>query len=58
METFDEVLGLDVLKAHAEELDGLMVIKRGIRFSVQPVDKEALPARAEAREGEDEGPLS
>lgn len=39
VETFAEVLGLDVLKAHADELDGLMVIKRGIRFSVQPVDK-------------------
>lgn len=39
VETFDEVLGLDVLKAHADELDGLMVIKRGIRFSVQPVQK-------------------
>lgn len=38
VETFDEVLGLDVLKSHADELDGLMVIKRGIRFSVQPVD--------------------
>ena len=39
VETFDEVLGLPTLKAHAEELDGMMVIQRGIRFSVQPVDK-------------------
>ena len=39
VEKFDEVLGLDVLKEHAEALDGMMVIKRGIRFSVQPVDK-------------------
>lgn len=40
VETFDDVLGLDVLKAHADELDGMMVIKRGIRFSVQPVDEK------------------
>ena len=40
VETFDEVLGLNVLKEHADELDGMMVIKRGIRFSVQPVEKK------------------
>ena len=39
VETFDEVLPLATLKAHAEALDGLMVIRRGIRFSVQPVDR-------------------
>ncbi|MGE0784094.1 MAG: EVE domain-containing protein [Sandaracinaceae bacterium] len=38
VETFDPLVSLETLKAHAEELDGLMVIKRGIRFSVQPVD--------------------
>ncbi|MEQ8458590.1 MAG: EVE domain-containing protein [Sandaracinaceae bacterium] len=40
VEKFDEVLGLDVLKEHADALEGMMVIKRGIRFSVQPVEKE------------------
>ena len=40
VETFDEVLGLPVLKEHADELEGMMVIKRGIRFSVQPVEKK------------------
>lgn len=40
VEKFDAVLGLDVLKEHAEDLEGMMVIKRGIRFSVQPVEKE------------------
>ena len=40
MEKFDAVLGLDVLKEHADDLEGMMVIKRGIRFSVQPVEKE------------------
>ncbi|MGF1469406.1 MAG: EVE domain-containing protein [Sandaracinaceae bacterium] len=39
VERFDEPVGLPVLKAHAAELDGLMVIKKGIRFSVQPVEK-------------------
>jgi predicted RNA-binding protein with PUA-like domain len=39
VETFDELLPLEVLKEHADELDGMMVIKRGIRFSVQPVEK-------------------
>ena len=39
VETFDEILPLEVLKAHADALDGMMVIKRGIRFSVQPVSK-------------------
>ncbi|MCA9607672.1 MAG: EVE domain-containing protein [Myxococcales bacterium] len=38
VETFDALVSLDELKSHADELDGLMVIKRGIRFSVQPVD--------------------
>ncbi|GAB5542745.1 MAG: EVE domain-containing protein [Sandaracinaceae bacterium] len=40
VEKFDAVLGLDVLKEHADDLEGMMVIKRGIRFSVQPVEKE------------------
>ncbi|MEQ9082009.1 MAG: EVE domain-containing protein [Sandaracinaceae bacterium] len=40
VEKFDAVLGLDVLKEHADALEGMMVIKRGIRFSVQPVEKE------------------
>jgi len=39
VETFDSLLGLDVLKDHADELEGLMAIQRGVRFSVQPVDK-------------------
>lgn len=39
VETFEAILGLDVLKANAEELDGMMAIKRGVRFSVQPVSK-------------------
>lgn len=38
VETFGEVVSLDTLKANARALDGMMVIKRGVRFSVQPVD--------------------
>ncbi len=39
VERFANVLSLETLKAHAKELDGMMVLKRGVRFSVQPVDK-------------------
>ncbi len=38
VETFRELISLDTLKAHADALEGMMLIKRGIRFSVQPVD--------------------
>lgn len=44
VETFDAVVSLDDLKSRADELDGLMVIKRGIRFSVQPVDPKHFAA--------------
>ncbi len=36
---FKQIVSLDELKNH-EELDGLMVIKRGQRLSIQPVDPE------------------
>jgi predicted RNA-binding protein with PUA-like domain len=39
VERFGSIVTLETLKAHAGELDGMMVIKRGVRFSVQPVDK-------------------
>lgn len=39
VETFSTLLSLDELKSHADRLDGMLVIRRGIRFSVQPVDK-------------------
>lgn len=38
VERFDEPVSLDTLKANADALDGMMVIKRGVRFSVQPVE--------------------
>ena len=38
IEQFDEVLPLSALKSDAR-LDGMMVIKRGMRLSVQPVTK-------------------
>jgi predicted RNA-binding protein with PUA-like domain len=38
VERFDEPVSLDTLKANAKSLDGMMVIKRGVRFSVQPVE--------------------
>jgi predicted RNA-binding protein with PUA-like domain len=40
VERFDEPVSLDTLKANADALDGMMVIKRGVRFSVQPVERE------------------
>ncbi len=39
VETFDALLPLDALKAEADAFEGLMVIQRGVRFSVQPVAK-------------------
>jgi predicted RNA-binding protein with PUA-like domain len=39
VERFAEIVTLEALKADAKALDGMMVIKRGVRFSVQPVDK-------------------
>lgn len=38
VERFDEPVSLETLKANADTLEGMMVIKRGVRFSVQPVD--------------------
>ncbi len=38
VETFADIVPLSRLKADAK-LDGMMVIKRGMRLSVQPVDK-------------------
>ncbi len=40
VETFADVVSLDTLKENASALDGMMVIKRGVRFSVQPVDEK------------------
>jgi predicted RNA-binding protein with PUA-like domain len=39
VEKIDPIVSLDTLKANAGPLDGMMAIKRGVRFSVQPVDK-------------------
>src|SRR5690606_13075086 len=39
VETFDELVPLDALKAE-KALEGMMVVQRGVRFSVQPVDKK------------------
>ena len=39
VETFDELVPLDALKSEAA-LEGMMVVQRGVRFSVQPVDKK------------------
>jgi predicted RNA-binding protein with PUA-like domain len=39
VERFDTIVSLERLKKDAKALDGMMVIKRGIRFSVQPVEK-------------------
>ncbi|MBX3274380.1 MAG: EVE domain-containing protein [Sandaracinaceae bacterium] len=39
VETFDAPVTLDTLKARAAELEGLMVIARGSRLSVQPVER-------------------
>ena len=38
VERFEEPVSLETLKADAKALDGMMVIKRGVRFSVQPVE--------------------
>lgn len=38
VERFDAPVALDALKAEAA-LSGMMVVKRGVRFSVQPVDR-------------------
>src|SRR5690606_5550915 len=40
VERFDELVSLETLKEHADALEGMMVIKRGVRFSVQPVERE------------------
>lgn len=40
VERFSSLVSLDTLKAEADALDGMMVIKRGVRFSVQPVEPE------------------
>jgi len=39
VETFDEPVSLARLKSEADRLGGMMVIQRGIRFSVQPVER-------------------
>lgn len=38
VEKFAEVVTLQTLKAHADALEGLMVIQRGARLSIQPVE--------------------
>lgn len=40
VEKIDPIVSLDTLKENAGPLDGMMAIKRGVRFSVQPVAKE------------------
>jgi len=40
VEKFPELVPLGALKAEEAALDGMLVIKRGQRLSVQPVDKE------------------
>jgi predicted RNA-binding protein with PUA-like domain len=45
VERFAEIVSLDALKAAAEaELDGMLVVRRGQRLSVQPVDKPHFAA--------------
>lgn len=39
VETFPSFVGLDQLKAD-EQLEGMMVIQRGVRLSIQPVSKK------------------
>ncbi len=39
VEKFDDIVSLDELKEHPA-LDGMLVIKRGMRLSVQPVEKK------------------
>lgn len=40
VERFEEPVSLETLKADAKALEGMMVIKRGVRFSVQPVEPQ------------------
>jgi predicted RNA-binding protein with PUA-like domain len=40
VEKFPELVSLDALKAAEGVLDGMLVIKRGQRLSVQPVEKK------------------
>jgi predicted RNA-binding protein with PUA-like domain len=45
VERFAETVSLDALKAAAEaELEGMLVVRRGQRLSVQPVDKSHFAA--------------
>ena len=45
VEAFAELVSLDALKAAADgELDGMLVVRRGQRLSVQPVDKAHFSA--------------
>ena len=44
VEAFEAVVSLADLKARADSLEGLMVIQKGIRFSVQPVSKSHFKA--------------
>lgn len=39
-ESFKDLVSLEELKAAADELEGMLVIKKGQRLSVQPVEKE------------------
>ena len=39
VETFKELVPLETLKENADSLDGMLVIKKGQRLSVQPVEK-------------------
>jgi predicted RNA-binding protein with PUA-like domain len=45
VEAFAEIVSLDALKAAAEtDLDGMLVVRRGQRLSVQPVEKAHFQA--------------
>lgn len=44
VEKFEHIVTLDELKAAADKFDGLLVIKRGQRLSVQPVEKAHFEA--------------
>ncbi|MCA9563980.1 MAG: EVE domain-containing protein [Myxococcales bacterium] len=44
VEKFPSVVSLQRLKEHEETLDGMYVIKRGMRLSVQPVEKQHFDA--------------
>ena len=39
VEKFPKFVSLETLKAHQSDLEGMLVIKRGQRLSVQPVEK-------------------